>query len=223
MKKNLIFITGIFICLLFLVSLSYFIMEYNDGSRYKFNDNIDKNDLLNLYLNDDQMTICENCIYTCSNWDEDISSSLLRIEYDENNSVNYETVNVYDEAYTTGLDVSLGDSYKKILAYYGIREKYAYWNVELANGDIYFYDYPSDIIKSDDVVNAYLNFVYYLDDGAWKLLSPSKYKNVDNKVIDNLDEYILFTFEFSFNGYSEHISDETLAAYSIHYYKRGDN
>lgn len=214
MKKNIIFITNIIISLFVIVILSIVVMNYNNGTKFKFNDSISKEDLINLYYEDTKLTLCENCLYSVSNWGDDDYSSLLKLEDNE-----YELVESFENVYTTNLDISIGDPYKKVIAYYGVLDNYAYWNVEFSNGEIAFYNYPSDIIKDKDILNAYLKFIYYLDGDEWKLLSPSKYRSDSKIEIDGVFEYVSFTFEFSFNGY-KNIKNDTLAAYSIFYYKK---
>jgi len=219
MKKNIMFISIIIILLIILFGFSFIVMYINDNSSYKFNDNINTDDLINLYVDDEKLVVEENYMYMANNWSES-SSSLVKINYDENGNISYGDYQELERLYTTDLDIGIGDHYKKVLAYYGIEEGYAYWNVEMKNKDVFFYNYPSDIVKDDNVSNAYLNFLYYLEDGNWKLLHPNKYKNKSEEIVENLDEYVLFRFEFSFNGYSESIKDESLAAYSVFHYKK---
>ena len=189
-------------------------MNITNGSKYKFNDNVTKSDLIGLYFEDEKVELCENCIYTCSNWGTDNYSTIFKIDNSE-----YEVLNSYNNVLNTNLDVMIGDSYKKVLAYYGIKDNYAYWNVEFKNGDVAIYNYPNDIINDKDVLNAYLKFVYYLDGEEWNLLPVGKYRSNSNDIIDDVDEYIVYTFEFSFNGY-KNVKEESLAAYSIAYYKK---
>lgn len=196
------------------------VMHINDTASYKFNDNITKDNLINLYYDKEKIVVDDNYIYSASNWESVITSSLIKVNYDDNGKISYGDYKMYDYLFTTDLGVEIGDHYKKVLAYYGIKEGYAYWNVEMKNKDVFFYNYPSDIVKDDNIYNAYLNFLYYLEDGEWKLLHPNKYKNKSGEVVDGIDEYFLFRFEFSFNGYSSAIKDETLAAYSIFHYKK---
>lgn len=214
MKKNIIYISVFSLIILIIFGLSIYVMKITDGSKYKFNDNVTKSDLIGLYFEDEKIELCENCIYTCSNWDSDNYSTIFKV-----NNGEYEVFKNYDYVLHTNLDISIGDSYKKVLAYYGIKDNYAYWNVEFDNGDIALYNYPNDVIKGKDVLNAYLKFVYYLDGEEWKLLPVGKYRNSSDNIIEGVDEYISFTFEFSFNGYKK-VNDEALAAYSILYYKK---
>jgi hypothetical protein len=214
MKKNIIYISVFSLILLVIVLLSIYVMNVTGGSKYKFNDNVTKSDLIGLYFEDEKINLCENCLYTCSNWDSDNYSTMFKI-----NNSKYEILENYDNVFTTNLDISIGDSYKKVLAYYGIKDNYAYWNVEFKNGDIAIYNYPNDVIKEKDVLNAYLKFVYYLEGDEWKLLPVGKYRNNSNDIIEGVDEYISFVFEFSFNGYKK-VNPGALAAYSIMYYKK---
>ena len=207
MKKNIIYISSFLIILLILIISSYYITS----SKYKFNDNVTFNDLINLHYNDQALKICENCVYMANNWDGDVSSILL--EYDGSD---YKTKEVYDNSFNTGVDVKIGDYYKKVIASYGIKENYAYWNVEFKNEDIYYYDYPDDIVDSSEIVNAYLRFIYYLENDNWVLLDASKAKKIDSL---DIDEYIMFTFEFSFNGKDENVKDKTVGSYNIYYKK----
>lgn len=220
MKKNIIFVSVIITILIIFLGLSMIVMYINDTSGYKFNENITKDSLINLSIDNEKLVVEDNYMYVASNWESEITSSLLKVNYDSLGNITYSDYEEYDRLYNTDVGVAIGDHYKKVLAYYGIEEGYAYWNVEMKNEDIYFYNYPSDIVKDDNLANAYLNFLYYLEDGKWKLLHPNKYKNKSGEVIAGLDEYVLFRFEFSFNGYSSAIKDDTLAAYSIFHYKK---
>lgn len=208
-----------FSIIVLLFGFSLIVMFINDDFGYKFNSNIKKEDLINLYVEDEKLVVKENYIYTANSW-ENNTSTLIKVEYDDLGNIIYGDAKEYERVFTTNLNINIGDHYKKVLAYYGIEDGYAYWNVEMKNKDVYFYNYPSTIVEDDNVSNAYLNFLYYLEDGKWKLLHPNKYKNKSGEVISGLDEYVLFRFEFSFNGYSDIIKDDTLAAYSIFHYKK---
>ncbi|MBQ4570485.1 MAG: hypothetical protein IJN90_05970 [Bacilli bacterium] len=211
MKKNIMYIICFIIILLLIILFSYLFMNYNNGSKYKFNDNVNFDDLINLYYEDDKINLCENCVYMCSNWDDKETSLLLKYDGEE-----YETIDVYGVNYVTNLGVKIGDSYKKVVAYYGILDNYAYWNAEFKNGDIFYYNYPNDIVDDNNLVNAYLRFIYYNKDGEWVLLDVNRAKKIDSL---GLEEYIMFTFEFSFNGNSKNVKDKIIAAYSIYYKK----
>lgn len=212
MKKNIIYISCFLFILFILIIFSFFIMKYSNGSKYKFNDNVTFEDLISLYNGEQTLKICDNCVYSANSWDGENSSLLL--EYDGNE---YKTLEVYSDNFITKVGVGLEDYYKKVIAYYGIKDDYAYWNVELSSGDIYYYNYPDNIVESKDINNAYLRFVYYLEDGKWILLEADKTKKIDTL---NIDEYIMFTFDFSFNGKNENVKDKTVASYSIYYKKK---
>lgn len=212
MKKNFMF--AILVICLFIFVFSFNIFFSNNSSKYEFNEKLTKEELLHLESSVNDVTVCDNCIYTGSNWEEKPSSSLLSVKGTE-----YEKIDDYDMILKTGVDVSIGDYYKKVLAYYGIDEQEAYWNIEYKNGDVEIVNYPTDEIDRNDVKNAYLVFVYYPDGDDWKLLSLGRYK-YSNGSISNLDEYVRFTFEFAFNGESKYNRDKTLAAYSIYHYKK---
>ena len=219
MKKNMIFACVIVLLLLLLFGVSLIVMYINDDFGYKFNNNIKKKDLVNLYIDNDYLSIEDNYMYIANSWDEN-TSTIIKIDYDNNGNIIYGKYKDFDRLYNTALDVGIGDHYKKVLAYYGIKDGYAYWNVEMKNKDVFFYNYPSDIIRDKNISNAYLTFLYYLEDGKWKLLHPNRFKNKSGEVVSGLEEYFLFRFEFGFNDYSKNIKDETVGAYSICHYKK---
>ena len=145
MKKNIVFISVIISILILFLGLSMIVMHINDTASYKFNDNITKDNLINLYYDKEKIVVDDNYIYSASNWESVITSSLIKVNYDDNGKISYGDYKMYDYLFTTDLGVEIGDHYKKVLAYYGIKEGYAYWNVEMKNKDVFFYNYPSDI------------------------------------------------------------------------------
>lgn len=217
MKKFLGYISIIVIVIIFVV-LSIVIGK--KASSYEFHDNLTEKELLYIKINDKDVYICNNCLYAgeSGDWvlgtmfDVDISSGELELSSKEE----YE----YVIGNLTGAGIQLRDNYRKAIAYYGIKDGYATWNMENKDGSIYQVEYPSKYINDKELKNAYLNFVYIKNNNKWELLKASKYAKKGTMILDDYDEYVYFSFQFVFNGSSEFTKNDRMENMTIYHYKK---
>lgn len=217
MKKVLIGIS-IFIIVIILIALS--IIIGNKASSYEFHDNLTEKELLYINVNDKDVYICDNCLYSGESGDFvlgtmfDVDSSSGELELIKKEEYEYVIGNL------TGAGIKLRDNYRKAIAYYGIKDGYANWNMENKDGSIYQTEYPSKYMDDKDLKNGFLNFVYIKDNDKWELLKASKFAKSGSMILNDYDEYVYFSFQFVFNGSSEFTKNDRMENMTIYHYKK---